>query len=202
MLSKVLFQRVFIVGISVTMGLVNFVQAKEDVIEPLPIEFNDQTLDQSRQAIQKFSQKQVKSNDLINKFNDGRKTHYTVIDKAKPESAKVTPPTERAKEKRNPFSVTDLIRPKKKTAAPASNFKTMETPQQMPAMRLRGHLQGSEGEIVALLEIEGGAVHIVREGDTIGLHEFGYDSVIRVKKIDRLHLVVESGSLGQLIVVR
>jgi hypothetical protein len=72
----------------------------------------------------------------------------------------------------------------------------------MPKMRLRGHLQGRDGEVVALLELVGGDVYIVREGDTVGLHDFGIDSVIRVQKISRLHLVVESGSLKQNIIVR
>lgn len=42
----------------------------------------------------------------------------------------------------------------------------------------------------------------MREGDTVGLHDFGIDSVIRVQKISRLHLVVEAGQLNQMIIVR
>lgn len=69
-------------------------------------------------------------------------------------------------------------------------------------MRLRGLLHGADGDMVALLQIGDDQVHIVREGDTVGLHEIGIDSVIRVKQISRLHLVIESGSLDHLIIVR
>lgn len=74
--------------------------------------------------------------------------------------------------------------------------------QKLPEMRLRGHLHGRDGEMVALLQIGTGEVHIVREGDTVGLYESGIDSVVRVKQIGRLHLVIESGSLEHLIIVR
>ena len=72
----------------------------------------------------------------------------------------------------------------------------------VPKMSLRGHLKARDGETIALLEIHGGGIHIVREGDTVGLYDLGYDSVIRIRKIDKLHLVVESGSLGRTIIVR
>lgn len=86
--------------------------------------------------------------------------------------------------------------------AAESEFTPVKQPEKMPKMRLRGHLQGQNGEVVALLELVGGDVYIVREGDTVGLHDFGIDSVVRVQKISRLHLVVESGSLNQKIIVR
>ena len=72
----------------------------------------------------------------------------------------------------------------------------------IPKMRMKGYLEGADGEKVALLELVGGGVHIVREGETVGLYEIGRESVIRIQKINRLHLVVEAGSLGQLIIVR
>jgi hypothetical protein len=110
---------------------------------------------------------------------------------------------------RNPFAITEKLArlADKPPASKASESDTLTfTPRsgalQLPKMRLRGHLHGQGDEAVALLEIEGGGVYIVREGDDVGLHEFGYDSVIRIQKIDRLHLVVESGTLGQLIIVR
>ena len=106
---------------------------------------------------------------------------------------------------RNPFSATPSMVPKKEAPVPkvvTDLFTSKPTPLSMPKMCLRGQLSSSEGDAVALLEIAGGGVHIVREGDTVGLHELGIDSVLLVKKIGRLHLVVESGSLGQLIIVR
>ena len=88
-------------------------------------------------------------------------------------------------------------RPSDPTFTPQQNV-----PQKLPEMRLRGHLHGRDGEMVALLQIGKGEVHIVREGDTVGLYESGIDSVVRVKQIGRLHLVIESGSLEHLIIVR
>lgn len=85
---------------------------------------------------------------------------------------------------------------------PLPAFTPLEKAVKIPKMHLRGLLHGAKGEILALLEIEKGGVYLVREGDSVGLHEFGVDSVIRIQKIDRLHLVVESGTLGQLIIVR
>lgn len=114
--------------------------------------------------------------------------------------------------KRDPFAVTSSMvveqqkpKPKPKPIQPplpSTVFTPGPKAQKMPTMRLRGHLTGGDGEVVALLEIEGGDVHIVREGDTVGLHDIGYDTVVRIKEISRLHLVVESGQLGQVIIVR
>ena len=109
--------------------------------------------------------------------------------------------------RRDPFSATgkimnQKIKPALKRTLTDLGFDPQHQPDAIPRMRLKGQIQGAEGEVVALLEIEDGHVYIVREGDTVGLHEFGYNAVIRVQKIDRLHLVIESGSLGQLIIVR
>ncbi len=109
---------------------------------------------------------------------------------------------------RNPFAPSvRLMTLKDQPAAAASlvaesEFTPVKQAEKMPKMRLRGHLQSRDGEVLALLELVGGDVYIVREGDTVGLHDFGIDSVIRVQKISRLHLVVESGSLNQKIIVR
>ena len=81
-------------------------------------------------------------------------------------------------------------------------FRPGMTRGDVPRMSLRGHLKAKGGATIALLEVHGGGVHIVREGDTVGLYDLGYDSVIRIRKIDKLHLVVESGSLGRTIIVR
>lgn len=111
--------------------------------------------------------------------------------------------------RRNPFSASDKLaqramQPKSEAQrSPDPHF----TPQQsatvkLPEMKLRGHLHSHDGEMVALLQIGKGEVHIVREGDTVGLHDLGIDTVVRVKQISRLHLVIESGSLEHLIIVR
>ncbi|MDR1728120.1 MAG: hypothetical protein LBT74_09415 [Acidobacteriota bacterium] len=105
-------------------------------------------------------------------------------------------PREEARPLRDPFSPVG--------AFDDAEFRAggMQRAQDIPKMRLRGHLKVRGGETIALLEIVGGGVHIVREGDTVGLYDLGLDSVIRIRKIDKLHLVVESGSLGKTIIVR
>ncbi len=109
--------------------------------------------------------------------------------------------------KRNPFATTEYLEQKKlippEPPKPKKQpFLVADTPTKLPKMKLKGHLQGADNKTLALLEIEGGEVHLVREGDTVGLHDLGFPGVIRIKKIDRLHLVIESGSYGQLIIVR
>ncbi len=117
---------------------------------------------------------------------------------------KQTPP-EPAPPKRDPFAASPALNQQEEYEAAVQQGKVRfmqdAKPRDIPDLKMRGHLQGKNNEVVALLEI-GQRVYIVREGDTIGLHEFGYDSVIRIKKINRLHLMVESGTLGTLIIVR
>ena len=110
---------------------------------------------------------------------------------------------------RNPFALTGKLRDAKVNMAnkevvvlKGEETFTPKPEVKIPKMRLRGHLKGSDGEVLALLEIDGGDTHIVREGDTVGLNDLGLDSVLRVRKISRLHMVVEAGSLNQMIIVR
>lgn len=128
-----------------------------------------------------------------------------VADAPLPPGVELPAPAAR-QQSRNPFAVTNrLVNRTPKAPVPAPGFSSVFTPQkeaQLPKMRLRGHVLTPEGAIAALLEIEGGDVHIVREGDDVGLHDYGLDVVIRIKKIDRLHVVIESGTLEQLIIVR
>lgn len=110
-----------------------------------------------------------------------------------------------ARTRRDPFAATqELIResiePTIRKKIQGFTPKTEE--KALPPMFLRGHLTGPHGDVVALLQIDKGEVHIVRQGDTISLQDFGIDSVIRIKEISRLHLLVESGTLGQMIIVR
>jgi hypothetical protein len=69
-------------------------------------------------------------------------------------------------------------------------------------MSLKGMIRGQEGDVAALLDIAGNGVHMVRVNDTISLHGIGRDVVVQVKAIDHLSLVIEVGSLGQVIIVR
>ena len=74
----------------------------------------------------------------------------------------------------------------------------------LPPLRLRGIVNGQDGARVGLLEVGSEGVYMVREGDTISLRTGGASSnaVINVVKINQLTLVIESGTLGEVIIVR
>ena len=125
-----------------------------------------------------------------------------------PETSSVDAKVDQAAEgTRDPFAISPTLESyAAQSGVPGSRpvFTATPQPQSMPKMRMRmrGYLKSENGEHVALLEIIGGSVHIVREGETVGLYEIGLDAVIRIQTIDRLHMVVETGKLGQLIIVR
>ena len=92
----------------------------------------------------------------------------------------------------------------------------------LPSMRLRGLIRkasskstnvfsvtatkkqkaANDANKAALLEIEGAGVFVVREGDTVGLHDLGRSAVLKVIRVNELSVVGEAGSLGQVIIVR
>ncbi len=123
------------------------------------------------------------------------------------ENVVVSPAAPSNEVERNPFEPTsELVQVQ---ASPPSVTGTRFVPrqqaapaQQLPKMWLRGHLQDAREEIIALLEVEDAGVYIVREGDNVGLHALGVDSVLRVVQIDRLQVVVETGSLGKMVIIR
>jgi len=106
--------------------------------------------------------------------------------------------------RRNPFAATGRILTELRAGSAAARyeFRTLDGPLALPRMSLKGLLHHAGGEIAALLEIERLGVFIVREGDTVGLHELDPEAVIRVREINRLNLVVEAGSLGHILIVR
>jgi hypothetical protein len=69
---------------------------------------------------------------------------------------------------------------------------------QVPALFLRGIVSGGW----ALLEVQGSGVFLVREGDTVSLTRQGQNTVMKIEKVDRLSLLVRTGSLQEMIVVR
>ncbi|MDZ7753593.1 MAG: hypothetical protein U5S82_18600 [Gammaproteobacteria bacterium] len=106
--------------------------------------------------------------------------------------------------RRNPFAPTSLILAAiERRGGSAANLALQPARQAIaiPRMHLRG-LVNDGTDLAALLEIENAGIYIVREGDTVGLYEMGSNAVIRVREINRLNLVVEAGSLGQLFIVR
>lgn len=105
--------------------------------------------------------------------------------------------------KRDPFSMTGYLwRAAQNSSGKDLNFVAGYDPEvELPKMRLRG-LMKQEHRTAALLDIEGIGVHVVYEGDSVGLHQLGVNSVIKIRKFDGLSLVVETGSYGQVLIVR
>ena len=105
---------------------------------------------------------------------------------------------------RDPFAVTTRLLDMRAAGQGRESlaFKPGRAGPDFPSMKLRGIIRREGEKIAALLEIKGGGTHVVREEDTVGLNELGQDAVVRIKKINRLNLVVEVGSLGQVMIVR
>jgi len=73
----------------------------------------------------------------------------------------------------------------------------------IPQMRLRGFVtpEGSQ-EQLALLEISGKGVFMVREGDEINIDPRQPANAIRISEISRLSITIETGTLGRIRVLR
>lgn len=73
----------------------------------------------------------------------------------------------------------------------------------IPQMRLRGFVtpEGSQ-EQLALLEISGKGVYMVREGDEINIDPRQPANAIRISEISRLSITIETGTLGRIRVLR
>lgn len=88
-------------------------------------------------------------------------------------------------------------------AGPSTQFRSNNTAGRLPRLKLKGLVQARGGtEVTALLEVEKVGVYVVHKGDIIGLPNGGSDSVIKVNEITPLSILVEVGSLGQLVIVR
>lgn len=104
---------------------------------------------------------------------------------------------------RDPFALTTVILGSQNdNTAPALEFTPVIAEAKIPKLRLKGIIN-TKGEKTALLEVAGYDTYVVKENDAIGLPPSkGGTNVIKIKKIDRLSLIVEVGHLGQVIIVR
>lgn len=73
----------------------------------------------------------------------------------------------------------------------------------IPQMRLRGFItpEGTQDQL-ALLEIKGSGVYMVREGDEINIDPRQPANAIRISEISRLSVTIETGTLGRIRVLR
>ena len=72
----------------------------------------------------------------------------------------------------------------------------------IPKMKLRGLLNQERGNYIALLDVEGAGTFMVREGDEFNIDPSQPKNAIRVDKITRLSVTVETGVLGSIRVLR
>ena len=112
---------------------------------------------------------------------------------------------------RDPFSMTKslakLTEPEislaQDTPYAGVDFKNSEFSMTLPKLTLKGVVfKKNIEEPLALLDIGGHGVHMVRIGDEIGFNPASPKQVLKIKKISRLNVIVEVGTLGDLIVVR
>lgn len=109
---------------------------------------------------------------------------------------------------RDPFTPSPLMYQQAGTTtninADAFGFRPAENPDfKIPTMHLRGFVteSGTE-EKLALLEISGNGIYMVREGDEINIDPRQPASAIRISEISRLSVTIETGTLGRIRVLR
>jgi Tfp pilus assembly protein PilP len=113
---------------------------------------------------------------------------------------------------RDPFAVTQEIavlnqasQASQATQGPyaSHNFRSSNLAFNLPKLTMKGVVFKAQEKLpIALLEIGGIGVYMVRVGDEFSFNPAIPTQVIKVIKISRLNVVVEVGTLGDLIVVR
>lgn len=72
----------------------------------------------------------------------------------------------------------------------------------VPNLLFKGYIDRGDDSPMALLQIAGSRVHLVKEGDEINVDPTNPRQAIRITKISRLSITVETGTLGQMKVLR
>lgn len=102
---------------------------------------------------------------------------------------------------RDPFATTGSMRDRAADASGSPRF-VASSGSGLPRLSLRGYAEPRGKAPVALIEVEGQGVYVVRSGDTVGLTVGGKSSILKVVALEASSARVEAGSLGQVIVVR
>lgn len=103
---------------------------------------------------------------------------------------------------RDPFGTTARMRERAEVGPEGPRFVPGSGPLAIPKLSLRGFVEKKSRPPIALIEVEGQGVYLVRTGDTIGVTIAGRSTVLKVQAIEASSARVEAGSLGQVIVVR
>lgn len=118
-------------------------------------------------------------------------------------SGPLAPDPARPDPERDPFATTPLM---EQTAIRGQksglDFTPLPTASPTPDLKLRGIVSAGDGARVALLDVTGSGVYLVREGDTISLRGSERNTVIKVEKMNHLTLTVSVGTLGEVVIVR
>ncbi len=69
----------------------------------------------------------------------------------------------------------------------------------LPKMKLKGFIRKPNQVVLALLDVTGHGIHIVRKGDSVSL---GVKGIIKIVDINNMSLTIESGEVESRIVVR
>jgi len=103
---------------------------------------------------------------------------------------------------RDPFAVSELMLTEAQRQGTGPQFFPSQDPEAVPVLRLKAFIEGHEEQPIALLEVQGHGVYLVRSGDVISLQSGGRNTVLKVQEITNLSVLVQIGTLGQVIVVR
>lgn len=87
-------------------------------------------------------------------------------------------------------------------ASGAYGFVPSNEAERIPQMKLRGLINPDDEEFIALLEVKGFGTFMVREGDEFNIDPSQPKNAIRIGKITRLSVTVETGMLGSVRVIR
>ncbi|MDX1565093.1 MAG: hypothetical protein R3236_06785 [Phycisphaeraceae bacterium] len=101
---------------------------------------------------------------------------------------------------RDPFAPSSKIR-RQALRESGAVFTPTNVREGLPKLTMRG-LAKSGKEIVALLDIEGVGVFVVRVDDKVTLQTKGLNTVLRIKELQNNSLLVEVGHINQTIIVR
>jgi len=109
---------------------------------------------------------------------------------------------ENAEIKRDPFAASKSLGVESQRQDGGFEFLPSDGTQKLPNLKLRGYIGDKDKDPMALLDVEGRGVFLVRKGDTVGLQISGRHTVIKIKDITNLSIFVEVGTLGQVVIVR
>lgn len=105
-------------------------------------------------------------------------------------------------DERDPFTTSEQMFEQAEKSRKKPAFVPSQITRQVPQLSLKGFIQDGDDVAVALLEVKGSGVFLVRRGDTISIQAGGINTVLKIKEINKLSVMVEVGTLGQVIVVR